>query len=206
MASILGINYVIPTDRFFTISEEELCRDKAFTQIVCKNLVFLITGYTSDQLNTVCFDMHFSMKTEFYTFFFLQQTLLPLILGYPAGASVDQLIHFGQEVRSGHFRQFDHGYIENMIRYKQFSPPDYNLSNINTPIAVYYAQDDWLADPKDIAKLSKLLPNVIHNYLVPHEKFNHIDFLYAIDVQRLVNDEVVKVMNLNDLIDSNSVD
>lgn len=51
--SLLGIDYVIPTDRFFTLSEEALCRDKAPTQIICKNLMFLIAGYTSDQLNTV---------------------------------------------------------------------------------------------------------------------------------------------------------
>lgn len=138
--------------------------------------------------------------------FFPIKTLLPLILGYPAGASVNQLIHFGQEVRSGHFRQFDHGYIENMIRYKQISPPDYNVNHIEAPVALYYAQDDWLADLKDIAELSKLLPNVIHDYLVPHEKFNHIDFLYAVDVQKLVNDEIVKVMKLNDRFESNSME
>lgn len=80
------------------------------------------------------------------------------------------------------------------------------MNNIKAPVALYYAQDDWLADLKDIAVLSKSLPNVVHNYLVPHEKFNHIDFLYAIDVQKLVNDEVVKMMNLNDHFDSNSVD
>lgn len=92
-----------------------------------------------------------------------------------------------------------------MLRYKQLSPPDYNLSNIKSPIALYYAQDDWLADLKDIDQLSKLLPNVVHNYLVPHDKFNHIDFLYAIDVQRLVNDEIVKMINLKNNFESNFV-
>lgn len=123
------------------------------------------------------------------------QTLLPLILGYPVSASVDQLLHFGQEVRSGHFRQFDYGYIENLIRYKHLSPPDYDISNIQVPISIYYAQDDWLADPKDVEYLSTLLPNLVHNYLVPHAKFNHIDFLYGMDVQRLLNDEIVKMLN-----------
>lgn len=116
------------------------------------------------------------------------------------------MIHFGQEVRSGHFRQFDYGYVENMIRYKQLSPPDYKIGNIRAPIALYYAQDDWISDPRDIGDFAKLLPNVIHDYLVPHPKFNHIDFLFAIDVQRLVNDEIVKMLNLNDGFESNSVE
>lgn len=51
--SLIGVYYVCPTSKFFTISEEALCRDEAITQIVCKNLLFLVTGYTSDQLNTV---------------------------------------------------------------------------------------------------------------------------------------------------------
>lgn len=30
-----------------------LCRDQAVTQIVCENILFLIAGYSSDQLNKV---------------------------------------------------------------------------------------------------------------------------------------------------------
>lgn len=93
-----------------------------------------------------------------------------------------------------------------MIQYKQLSPPDYQIDNIKAPIALYYAKDDWIADPRDIGELAKMLPNVIHDYLVPHEKFNHIDFLFAIDVQKLVNDEIVKMLHLNDRFESNSVD
>lgn len=54
------------------------------------------------------------------------------------------------------------------------SPPDYNLSNVKAPIAVYCAKDDWLAVVKDVQKLVRALPNVINNYIVPHDKFNHI--------------------------------
>lgn len=57
--------------------------------------------------------------------------MLPVILGHvPAGASTQQMVHYGQEVRSGHFRQFDYGKMENLRRYKSLYPPDYNLKNI----------------------------------------------------------------------------
>lgn len=114
-------------------------------------------------------------------------------------------MHFGQEVRSGHFREFDFGYIENLRRYKHFSPPDYNLSNIRAPIALYFAYDDWLADLKDVEKLSNLLPNVINNYLIPHERFNHLDFLYGVDVQHLLNDKILNTMNSIGQMKQNSV-
>lgn len=52
--SLLGIDYLAPSDEFFTLAEEKLCRDKVPTQIICKNVMFLMLGYTSDQLNTVC--------------------------------------------------------------------------------------------------------------------------------------------------------
>lgn len=115
-------------------------------------------------------------------------------------------MHFGQEVRSGHFRQFDHGYVENMIKYKQLTPPDYDISNIKTPIALYYAHNDWLAVPKDVVKLIKLLPNVINDYPISHEKFNHVDFLYGIDAEHLVYDEILRTMEPNNQLKHNSVD
>lgn len=93
-----------------------------------------------------------------------------------------------------------------MLRYKQLSPPEYNLNNIKAPIALYYAQADWLADLKDVDALTKLLSSVTHTYKIPHEHFNHIDFLYGMSVQRLLNDEIVKMLNLKDNFDSNSVD
>lgn len=105
------------------------------------------------------------------------QTLLPVILGHtPAGSAINQLLHYGQEVDSGKFRKFDYGRVENLIRYKHTSPPDYDLNNIRTPVALYYSQDDWLATVKDTEHLLKTLPNVVESYLVPHKKFNHVDF------------------------------
>lgn len=130
-----------------------------------------------------------------YSFNLNSQTLLPLIIGYPASVSVNQLIHFAQEVRSSHFRQYDYGYIGNLRKYKQLEPPDYDLSNIKTPIALYYAHDDWLADCKDVDKLSQLLPNVINDYLIPHARFNHLDFLFGVDVQHLVYDKLLDILN-----------
>lgn len=78
------------------------------------------------------------------------------------------------------------------------SPPDYNSTNIDVPTAIYYSQDDWLADVRDTDRLLKSLPNVIHKYLVPHKKFNHVDFLWGINAPSLLYNEIVRTMKLSE--------
>lgn len=72
------------------------------------------------------------------------------------------------------------------------SPPDYNLANVKVPVALYYAENDLLVSISGVEKLARQLPNVIDKYLVPMHKFNHLDFLWAIDAKTLVYDRVVE--------------
>lgn len=95
---------------------------------------------------------------------------------------------------SGDFRKFDYGKTENMLHYNQTSPPSYNLKNVKTPVGLYYADSDWQAVVKDVQRLAKVLPNVVHDYLIPHKEFNHGDFAYGKDAPRLVYDEVLKMI------------
>lgn len=130
-----------------------------------------------------------------------------MILGHaPAGSSTNQLLHYGQEVNSKHFRQFDFGYVQNFIHYRRLSPPDYNLNNLRVPVAIYYAKDDWLASVKDVHRLLDLLPNLVMSYLVPHKAFNHIDFMWGIDAPKLVYEALFSVMNLTESRSENELD
>lgn len=49
---------------------------------------------------------------------------------------------------TGDFRWFNYGLYENMKLYRQKKPPMYNLSKITAPIALFYSDNDWLADKK----------------------------------------------------------
>ena len=69
------------------------------------------------------------------------------------------------------------------------------MSSINVPIALYYATNDWLASIKDVKQLESQLPNIINVYKVPYSKFNHLDFIYAIDAKFLLYDKVVEILN-----------
>jgi len=47
---------------------------------------------------------------------------------------------------------------------------------------------------QDVNYLANQLPNVVDMYMIPWPKFNHIDFLFAINAQSLVFDHVLELL------------
>ena len=74
---------------------------------------------------------------------------MPVIFGHtPAGTSTKTVVHYAQEIHEGgNFQSFDYGTAENIKRYGQNTPPQYDLEQISTPTALFYANNDWLAGP-----------------------------------------------------------
>lgn len=121
--------------------------------------------------------------------------MLPAIVGHvPAGASIKQLVHYGQLIRSGKFRMYDYGIIKNWFIYGSLRPPLYDLSKVTAPITIHYSMNDWMAHPVDVHRLEEFLPNIQETRIVPLPKFNHMDFIYAIDVRELLYKSVVENM------------
>lgn len=121
--------------------------------------------------------------------------MLPVIMGHsPAGASVDQIIHYGQSIRSSKFRQFDHGVMGNVLAYGNIWPPSYKLRDISAPVALHYSLNDFLAEPVDVEQLFSELGNVVGGFVTPDPSFNHFDFLWAVDARELVYNQVLDVM------------
>lgn len=54
--------------------------------------------------------------------------------------SVITTLHF-----AGGFGQFDFGEKNNMEKYGQATPPQYNLSLVTSPVALYYSDNDRLS-------------------------------------------------------------
>ncbi|KAJ4452178.1 hypothetical protein ANN_03696 [Periplaneta americana] len=81
LLNLMGIYEFMPQTELLTLIGQVFCNDAAITQEICSNVLFLIGGYDSAQLN---------------------RTMLPVILGHtPAGASTKELVHYGQGVQSG---------------------------------------------------------------------------------------------------------
>ena len=125
------------------------------------------------------------------------QTRVPVIAGHtPAGSSSKTFLHFGQLIRSGHFRKFDYGFFQNIFTYGSFSPPAYNLQNIRAPVSIHYSSNDWLSDVRDVHLLSQNLGNLTGKFLVQDSRFNHLDFIWANDVETLVYRKMFNLMRL----------
>lgn len=166
----------MPNNDLLAAGGQAACHDEAITQAVCSNVLFLIAGFNSEQLN---------------------ETMIPVVLGHtPAGAATNQLIHYGQLVRSARFRQYDHGFASNILTYGSRRPPNYNLRNIRAPVALHYSLNDWMAEPIDVDELHRGLGNPIGKFLVPDHRFNHLDFTWAIDVRTLLYNRVVEIMEI----------
>lgn len=116
-----------------------------------------------------------------------------------------QLVHFGQLIKSGHFRQYDHGYIWNLYNYRSLSPPEYDLKKVTAPVALYYSPNDWLSVVEDVQRLKNELPNVIKDHVVIKKEINHMDFVWGMDSANVIYDEILKTIKATDEI-SNILD
>lgn len=81
-----------------------------------------------------------------------------------------------------------------MRRYNQSTPPLYDLSNVVAPVGLFWAVNDFLADPKDVTYLTANLPNVVHDVRIPLPSFNHIDFIWGVDTDKLVVRRILKYL------------
>ncbi|KAL6431824.1 hypothetical protein ACFW04_007359 [Cataglyphis niger] len=175
-------NELLPQSNLLRFLSKYACNQNLAQQKFCISLIFLIAGDDFEQFD---------------------YSLLPVILSHdPAGSSTKTLIHYLQALQTNTFRQFDYGPIRNLLMYNSAEPPDYNLTNITVPIALFYGVNDWIIDVSGVEKLSRLLPNVVDMYKVPWSKFNHLDFVWAKDAPILVYKRILELMKRKD---SNSV-
>ena len=81
---------------------------------------------------------------------------------------------------------------ENMRHYNQTVAPVYDISNIKVPVALYWSQNDWLADATDVQYLRKNLPNIVDDFSI--DSYNHLDFVWATNAKEAFYDRMLKLM------------
>lgn len=142
----------------------------------CANLLFMVSGFNDNQLN---------------------RTRLPVYAGgYPAGTSSKNMLHITQTVKHKHLRHFDYG-VDNILKYGQIYPPRYHLDKVsNKHIALFSSGNDWLASPGNVDQIRKeLTVRPMIDYIVPHEHWNHFDFLMGIDVGKYINKPILNILD-----------
>ncbi|XP_025265046.1 lipase 3 [Camponotus floridanus] len=170
--------------RFFGSS---IYSDNIIVKFLFSNLMFILVGFDPKQFS-------YSLVPEFLSH-------------YPAGTSTKTILHFVQVYRSDIFRKYDYGFLKNLWVYKSTKPPNYDLSKITVPIALFYADNDLLINIQDVIKLHNLLPKVMDMYRVSWDKFNHVDYMWAKDARKLVYNHILEIMkeNPNDTYSNNLI-
>ena len=102
------------------------------------------------------------------------------------------MVHFAQGMRSHRFQQYDFGKIKNLAVYGMAQPPEYNVSEISAPVVLYYGTNDYLAEARDVQRLSGMIRNLAGCKQMEVSTFNHLDFLIAKDVKSLLYDDVIR--------------
>ncbi|PNF32785.1 Lipase 3 [Cryptotermes secundus] len=168
----LGTGEFLPHNKIIQWLEKVGCQLVTIEKQICEGLIFVVAGFDAQQFN---------------------MTLLPVILGQtPAGASTKTILHYTQEIQSRKFQQFDTGCRKDESGSEECKAvAEYDLSKITVPIALYYADNDWLASPPDVKHLASNLKGEVELIRIPFAKFNHIDFTWAIDVYDLVYKSVI---------------
>ncbi|KAJ8737993.1 hypothetical protein PYW08_000588 [Mythimna loreyi] len=124
----------------------------------------------------------------------LDDTFLSIILGHwPTGSSILQFLHYGQLVDSHRFCRFDYGEEDNIMKYGERIPPDYNLRYVTVPVVLFYSAHDWLADTQDVEILMNNLPNVNETIFIAD--FTHLDYVYASDALDVVYGRIINKIN-----------
>ncbi|XP_013192340.2 lipase 3 [Amyelois transitella] len=175
MEMIYGSHEFIP--KASTLGEmTKSCEAELKDTMVCNHIVFYLCGYDKVQMN---------------------ETLLPVFLAhFGTGTSWKTLVHFAQEIVSaGKYQYFDYGSYYNEKIYGTETPPEYDLSKIALPITLFWAKNDLLSSERDVKILQEKLPVTTKSYLVPYPEFNHLDYLWAIDAPRLINDKVLSSLD-----------
>lgn len=125
----------------------------------------------------------------------MNKTRFPLYMANnPAGSSVRNMYHFAQIIRDNRLQMFDWGRLMNKRIYGQKQPPQYDLTRVTAPVALYWSAGDVLARPMDVRHLERRLPNVVLSYKVPVRGFTHIDFVWSINAKNHLYRKILYMM------------
>ncbi|KAF2886350.1 hypothetical protein ILUMI_19823, partial [Ignelater luminosus] len=112
---------VLPHSPLLATIAQTFCNDNSPFQNICASVFYGAAGY-SNQLN---------------------KTMIPVIASNcPAGSSLKHWQHAAQIYVSGNVSKYNYGEEENLRKYGQPNPPEYNLTQITAPVAFYYGAND----------------------------------------------------------------
>ena len=74
----------------------------------------------------------------------------------------------------------------------QPTPPQYNVTELNVPMALFTGSRDWLADPIDVAGLLPKIKNTTFNH-TNIDSYEHLDFIWGMNARFLIYNVIINM-------------
>eukprot|EP00824_Muranothrix_gubernata_P018388 TRINITY_DN37396_c0_g1_i1.p1 TRINITY_DN37396_c0_g1~~TRINITY_DN37396_c0_g1_i1.p1 ORF type:complete len:427 (-),score=82.87 TRINITY_DN37396_c0_g1_i1:11-1264(-) len=146
---LFGEKRFLPETKLFETLFPEICR---IGPDLCANALCFIVGCDMENFN---------------------KTRIPVYVSAdPAGSSVQNVIHYAQELRDGTFARYDYGPVKNLLYYGSLHPPKYDLGKVMVDVALFSGGRDVMGDPHDVGRLEDELPK-------EHLIYTHVDPTYG---------------------------
>ncbi|XP_049620601.1 lipase member J-like isoform X1 [Suncus etruscus] len=173
--AISGKKEFLPNNSFKQFLSSTLCPLKIFHRI-CHNILLIMAGSHSNNINMSRLDMYMVQNI--------------------GGTSVQNMIHWSQLLNSTQLKAFDWGSpAQNILHYNQKTPPIYNVSEMSVPTATWSGGKDLLADSEDVKNsLSEIKYHIYHKTI---SYYNHLDFLFGLDVFKQIYLEIINIIENN---------
>ncbi|KAG8435537.1 hypothetical protein GDO86_013463 [Hymenochirus boettgeri] len=168
---LFGKREFLPQTYLITWLATHFCTHELVDKL-CGNVFFLLCGFNEKNLNMSRVNVYSSHC--------------------PSGTSVQNILHWGQAVKSGELKAFDWGTKGNMAHYNQTTPPFYHVRDMKVPTALWTGGNDWLADRKDIALLLTQVSNLVYHKEIP--EWEHLDFIWGLDAPYRMYNEILGLM------------
>ncbi|KAJ6647530.1 Lipase 3, partial [Pseudolycoriella hygida] len=166
-----------------SISEGEnvatmFCKEDSPFAPLCGNLIFAFVGKNAKQFNG---------------------TLVGSVLkNTPAGMSMKQLYHYLQLINSKKFQFYDFKKEGNLAKYKSLTAPEYQTSNIKVKMQILYGTHDLVTTPEDVEQIIQYFGDQVVD-IVKIEDWNHIDFVYGKDANKMVYQKIIELMRKHEI-------
>ncbi|XP_052891371.1 gastric triacylglycerol lipase-like [Anopheles moucheti] len=175
-----GRHEILPNKRFIAPLAKIMCPDVNVT--VCRELLYDVAGKNPPQVD---------------------DRMVRIFLGhFPAGASLRQLHHFSQIIRTTRFAKYS---APRAGRHSAPPAPLYNLTRATIPVVVYYGLNDHVVNFRDALQLADEVPNLAAVHQIADPLFTHSDFILAKNSARLMNALLLQELDQYDRTSSNAV-
>ncbi|KAK9510804.1 hypothetical protein O3M35_005511 [Rhynocoris fuscipes] len=168
-----SIYEILPKENSVIETLEKCCKPSSKLQTACLWSYRQLVGEDANSIN----------ETEF----------LEMATHWPSGASLKTYHHMNQIFKLG-FVQYDYGEKENLIRYKNVTPPAYPLHKVTSPVAIYWGNTDPFLNERTIKEIEQQFPNIVENHRIEDTIFNHADYVFARKSKHLLNNRIIKLI------------